>query len=86
MSHPHLRIVRLSAEEAVSAAVPTPADVGLLAFLLALHAAPVVALVAGRAWGGGVVGYATAVALFTARELFRELGACAGASSRRHSR
>lgn len=55
-------------------AAPAPrSDVPLLAFLLALHLAPLVGAAAGRPWSAAVVGYATAVVLLTGRELVREL-------------
>lgn len=48
-------------------------DVLLVVFLLALHLAPLVGAAAGRPWGAGVIGYATAIVLLTGRELVREL-------------
>jgi hypothetical protein len=55
-------------------ATPAPrGDARLLAFLLLLHVVPLVGAAAGRPWGAGVVGYATAIVLLTGRELVREL-------------
>ena len=65
---------------------PSGADLGLLAFILALHAFPLVGFAAGGAWRAGVVGYATAVVLLAGRELVRELAACVRAPSRNCSR
>jgi len=48
-------------------------DIGLLAFVLGVHAIPLAALAAGHSWGSGVDGYAAAVAFVTGRELAREL-------------
>ncbi|HET7754460.1 MAG TPA: hypothetical protein VFK85_11175 [Anaeromyxobacteraceae bacterium] len=53
-------------------------DVLLLAFLLALHAMPLVALAAGHSWGAGADGYATAVVFLGTRELAHELRARRG--------
>lgn len=86
MSHPQLRVVLVPAEHALRDAGPAGADLGLLAFVFALHAVPVVAFAAGGAWGVGIVGYATAVVLLTARELLHELGACVRRAARGRSR
>jgi hypothetical protein len=48
-------------------------DVLLLAFIIGLHAPPLVALAAGRSWGVAVEGYATAVVFVTGVELCHEL-------------
>jgi hypothetical protein len=48
-------------------------DVALLAFLLAVHAMPLVALAAGRSWGAVAEGCATVVVLVAGAELVREL-------------
>ena len=44
-------------------------------FIFSVHALPVVAFAAGWIRGDAGAGYATAVALLSARELFRELRA-----------
>lgn len=72
---PHLRLVPLPSEDLPLEAAPAGADIGLLAFVLAVHLVPLAALAAGRPWGAGTVGYATAVALISGREVVRELAA-----------
>lgn len=70
---PHLRLVPLRDGDLPLDAAPAGADLGLLAFVLAVHLVPLAALAAGQPWGAGTVGYATAVALVSGRELVREL-------------
>jgi hypothetical protein len=48
-------------------------DLSLVVFLFALHLVPVLGALAGRPWGAGIVGYATAVALVAGREIASEL-------------
>ncbi|HYS82240.1 MAG TPA: hypothetical protein VEM76_16145 [Anaeromyxobacteraceae bacterium] len=86
MPRPQLRVVLVPAEHALREGGPAGADLGLLAFMFALHALPLVAFAAGGAWGAGIVGYATAVVLLTGRELVHELGACVRRPARGRSR
>lgn len=48
-------------------------DLALVLFLFVLHLFPLVGALAGRPWGNGMLGYATAVVLVTGRALAREL-------------
>lgn len=72
---PHLRLLPLPYGDLPLDAAPAGADLGLLAFVLAVHVVPLAALAADRPWGAGTVGYATAVALVSGRELVHELAA-----------
>lgn len=78
--------LHLVADPPTSADATSWPDAGLLLFLFATHAMPVIALAMGRSWGVGVEGYGTVVALVTGRELVREvwtnLRACAVRLSR----
>jgi hypothetical protein len=77
-----LRAVRAPPERPPRGGAPAGADLGLLAFLLALHALPLVAFAAGRDWGAVATGYGAVVVLLLGRELVRELRAWARATSR----
>jgi hypothetical protein len=74
----HLRLVRSGREELPGAPVPAAGDLALLATLLAVNLVPIVGEVATRGgWGAGTAGLATAGALVTGRELWREVRALA---------
>jgi hypothetical protein len=82
MANADLRVVRAPPEGPRHGEAPAGADLGLLAFLLALHALPLVAFAAGRDWGAVATGYGAVVVLLLGRELVRELRTWARAASR----
>jgi len=75
----HLAVVRDPPPPAADP-VPDASDLVLIGALFALNLAPVIGELAGFGhWSAGIVGFATAAALLTGRELFSQLRARAGA-------
>ncbi len=71
----HARAPRLVAESEGRIAGRTAAstDLALLGFLFVLALVPIVGQLARGDWGQGIVGFATAIALLSGRELVLEL-------------
>jgi hypothetical protein len=75
----HLSIVKDPPSAAADAA-PGTGDIVLLGALFVLNLIPVAGELAGVGhWSAAIVGFATAAALLTGRELWSELRACARA-------
>ena len=74
---PHLTVVREPPSAAESDPRPDSRDIALVATLFTLNLVPVVGEIAQVGhWTPGVVGFATAAALLTGRELWSQLRAC----------
>ncbi len=78
----HLRVVKEPPPSAGAPLDPTPelSDLALIAVLFVLNVVPVASELAGVGhWSPGIVGFATAAALLTGRELWSQLRALARA-------
>jgi hypothetical protein len=70
----HLRLLSAQHDAMEQASIPERGDLALMVMLLAVNLVPVIGEAArlGR-WGAGTLGFATACALVTGRELWLEV-------------
>jgi hypothetical protein len=70
----HLRLAPAPRETVEQASIPERGELALMVMLLAVNLVPVIGeAVRGGRWGAGTLGFATACALVTGRELWLEV-------------